>query len=632
MRNTPCDRVGASCGKIPESRSRASRRRGRCRGGRRFVDATFGGYPIGAARAAARAAGAAATAYAAATIIAADVAYTAGDAADAADAAAAAAADAAYFAAMRPAKTDAEAADAYLTTATGAATAAAAGAWAEIEADAQFAQYTARALWRISRSGRAVRQTGSQRPGSYLGRPFQTAKIGTFGSDWSEDRLRGGSRGEDYELVFASVPLEVWDEARPPRTHGSRRICRRLRSRPDRPSSLRRCRTSTRPSPMAGAPRRRVAVVAGAQNLPFYPHFSSEEDHRRALEAARVGGERLLKALRGGRYNARPEYGEALEYYLDDLPKTAGAGNILIANDQIRILHAMFLADAAMLPEGFASRLKSVIANQFALNAFYDLVQRHNEAVSAGNWAQPFPLDAARGFFGAVEDNTPRWFEPEVEQGLRQVEQAEPPPAAPPEPGPPSAIEPPPLPPGTPDAQELVEAADGDGSERALGDLPARPGHAGRHRTNGARRRMRSARTLSPILEFLRAQEEGKGKGEGGPALGGGDAPIPLTRRLWRHPASGPRRREEVGAAQPADSARQTLSVRNVRLSAPPPSAKRSRAGPTLPVDFAEAPSCSPNPSRSSSPTPTPMNPSRWSSRPGFASTTRAGCSRRKST
>ena len=30
--------------------------------------------------------------------------------------------------------------------------------------------------------------------------------------DWYEERLRGGSRGEAYELVFASVPLEVWDK------------------------------------------------------------------------------------------------------------------------------------------------------------------------------------------------------------------------------------------------------------------------------------------------------------------------------------------------------------------------------------------------------------------------------------
>jgi hypothetical protein len=119
-----------------------------------------------------------------------------------------------------------------------------------------------------------------------------------------------------------------------------------------------------------------------------------------------------------------------------------------------------------MLPEGFASRLKSVIANQFALNAFYDLVQRHNEAVNAGNWARPFPLDEAKKFFGAVDDNTPRWFEREVEQGLRQVERAEPPAAVPAEPAPASAIEPPPLPPGT---------------------------------------------HVRPIIDFLRAQEEGKG-------------------------------------------------------------------------------------------------------------------------
>ena len=268
---------------------------------------------------------------------------------------------------------------------------------------------------------------------------------------WYEVRLFGGSRGEDYELVFATVLQEEWDKGP---AAANAWIKAHLPKAPAaaRPAEL--------PAPLQGldAPfsygwtsSQRVAMVAGDQNLPFYPHFSSEEDHRRALEACMVGGERVLKALRDGRYNARREYGEALEYYLEDLPKTAGSGNILLANDQVRILHAMFLADAAMLPEGFASRLKSVIANQFALNAFYDLVQRHNEAVGAGNWSQPFPLDAAKGFFGAVEDNTPRWFEHEVERGLRQVEQAAPPPE--PAPTPSSAIEPPPLPPGTPDAQ-----------------------------------------------------------------------------------------------------------------------------------------------------------------------------------
>jgi predicted component of type VI protein secretion system len=244
--------------------------------------------------------------------------------------------------------------------------------------------------------------------------------------------------------------------------------------------------------------------------LPFYPHFSSEEDHRRALEAARVGVERLLKALRDGRYNARREYGEALEYYLADLPTTAGAGNILLANDQVRILHDMFLADASMLSEGLASRLKSVIANQFALNAFYDLVQRHNEAVNAGNWSRPFPLDEAKSFFGAVETNTPRWFEPRVEQGLRQVEQAEPPPASTPEPPPASVIAPRPLPPGTPDAQnswkrQMATAANAVWETFLQGrDMPL-------DKDEWRRAADELGPHVRPIIEFLRAQERPNG-------------------------------------------------------------------------------------------------------------------------
>jgi hypothetical protein len=32
-------------------------------------------------------------------------------------------------------------------------------------------------------------------------------------ADWYEQRLRGGTRGEAYELVFASVPEEEWDKS-----------------------------------------------------------------------------------------------------------------------------------------------------------------------------------------------------------------------------------------------------------------------------------------------------------------------------------------------------------------------------------------------------------------------------------
>jgi hypothetical protein len=330
--------------------------------------------------------------------------------------------------------------------------------------------------------------------------------------DWYEQRLRGEAHGEDYDRVFASVPQEEWDK-------GPRAANALIKAHlPKAPEAG---RTVNLPEPMAGLDgpftyswtgSYRVALASGAQNLPFYPHFSSEGDHRHALEACRLGAERLLKALHEGRYGntVKREYRETLEYYLNDLPKTAGEGNILLANDQIRVLHAMFLVDD-MLPDGFASRLKSVIANQFALNAFYDLVQRHNEAVNAGNWSHPFPLDAARGFFGTVEDNTPRWFEREVKKGLRQVEEAEPPPMARPERAMPNAsvIDPPPLPPGTPDAQDswkrqMATAANALWETFLQGrDMPV-------DKDEWRRAADELGPHVRPIIEFLRAQEERK--------------------------------------------------------------------------------------------------------------------------
>ena len=297
--------------------------------------------------------------------------------------------------------------------------------------------------------------------------------------DWYEERLRGGSRGDAYELVFANVPQEEWDKGP---AAANAWIKAHLPKAPQAapPAEL--------PAPLTGvdAPfaygwtaSQRVAVVAGAQSLPFYPDFSSEEDHRRALEVCRVGGERLLKTLRDGRYNARKEYGEALEYYLDDLPKRAGTGNILLANDQIRILHDMFLADTAMLPEGFASRLKSVIANQFALNAFYDLVQRHNEAVGAGNWIPAVParrdkelLRRGRGQHAALVRTSGRAraapgrtgrtaARHPVRAGARVRDRA-------------AAVAA-----GNARCAELVAAADGDGGECVVGDVLARARHAG---------------------------------------------------------------------------------------------------------------------------------------------------------
>ena len=135
------------------------------------------------------------------------------------------------------------------------------------------------------------------------------------------------------------------------RTNGSRPICRRRRRNQHGPSSFRRrYQTSMRHLPMAG-PRRSASWSSPARRTcPTTGTFRARRTTGARSKFCRIGGERLLKALNDGRYNARREYREALEYYLDDLPKTAGAGNILLANDQVRILHAMFLADAVHAP------------------------------------------------------------------------------------------------------------------------------------------------------------------------------------------------------------------------------------------------------------------------------------------
>jgi hypothetical protein len=145
-----------------------------------------------------------------------------------------------------------------------------------------------------------------------------------------------------------------------------------------------------------------------------------------------------------------------------------------------------------------------VIDNQFALNGFYDLVQRHNEAVNAGTWTQPFPSEAAKRFFGVVEENTPQLFEREVGNGLRQFDRAAPQPAPTTEvPPSSSAIQPPPLPPGTPDAEhsrqrQIATAANALWAVFLKGkDLPT----ALEGWTQAAHK---LGENIGPILDFLR--------------------------------------------------------------------------------------------------------------------------------
>jgi hypothetical protein len=245
--------------------------------------------------------------------------------------------------------------------------------------------------------------------------------------DWYEIRLRGGSRGEAYELVFASVPQEEWDKGP---AAANAWIKAHLPNVPE--DTL----TADLPEPVANvespwtyalSAKGTVTVTAGAQSFPYYPYFNSEEEHRETLNVCRLGAARLLEKLQAGRYhNARPEYAERLADYLGDLPKTAEGGSILLAYDDILNLRSDFEADFDVLPTPFATDLRRVIENQFALNPFYDIIERHNEAIASATRSRPFPKEAIRPLQNFISENTPRYFESNVSEAQRSLDRAAP--------------------------------------------------------------------------------------------------------------------------------------------------------------------------------------------------------------
>jgi hypothetical protein len=134
----------------------------------------------------------------------------------------------------------------------------------------------------------------------------------------------------------------------------------------------------------------------------------------------------LTKLLDGQYHNVRSEYAERLANYLDDLPKTADGGSILLAYCDILNLRSDFEADFEALPTPFATDLTRVIENQFALNSFHDIVERHNEAIASGKRSHPFPNEAVRPLREFISENTPRYFEPNVSEAERSLDRTAP--------------------------------------------------------------------------------------------------------------------------------------------------------------------------------------------------------------
>jgi hypothetical protein len=243
--------------------------------------------------------------------------------------------------------------------------------------------------------------------------------------DWYEERLRGGSRAEQYELVFASVPLEVWGKG-PAATNAWIRV--------HLPPVFEKGQDSL-PPPLDNVPSvdtyainvaGKIAVVPGPQNVPVFPFSMSEEDHRLWLSASRELVHRLIDDIDAKKFGNFPveRYRDYLVRYESDLPPEPGIGNFVLADFEARSLRTLFAEEAQFLPATFSSRLKSFLDSHFALRACYPTVARMYEAINTGRLQEPPPFDEFERFNKTVAEHQER-FEPEVLQGLEQISRPE---------------------------------------------------------------------------------------------------------------------------------------------------------------------------------------------------------------
>jgi hypothetical protein len=265
---------------------------------------------------------------------------------------------------------------------------------------------------------------------------------------WYDERLfKIRSRSEAYELVFATVPVEVWNQGH---AAANRWIKGHL---PPEPQAAPRPQPTVKPLEnvpsvfaFGWSASHKITVVAGPQNLPAFPYAGSEADHKQWLETCRTLTERLLDYMQANRLNLRPDYRESLEQYEADLPTAPGQGNFMLAEHEARHLRALFEAEVDLIPAPFASRLRVLLQQHVALRGFYPEVERFYDAVQKSRIEKPLPWDNVEGFARTIRENTPDKFEPEVSGGLQKIESEQPVVAPEDVPHDPKAIQPPPDP------------------------------------------------------------------------------------------------------------------------------------------------------------------------------------------
>jgi hypothetical protein len=191
--------------------------------------------------------------------------------------------------------------------------------------------------------------------------------------------------------------------------------------------SRRRAGEPARPRPVQGVvsptsfdwtPKETISIGAGPANWPAFPFPNSENDHANLLEASKVKANDIIKGLKKQRWNARPDYLDALENYVERLPVEPRTGNFLLAENEYQIIRALFTSEAGFLPDGLAAQLGMFVTNHTALRPYYPDATEFIESARRGSLEPTLPLEAFEGLSKVLQKHTPTKFEPEVGESL----------------------------------------------------------------------------------------------------------------------------------------------------------------------------------------------------------------------
>jgi hypothetical protein len=130
--------------------------------------------------------------------------------------------------------------------------------------------------------------------------------------------------------------------------------------------------------------------------------------------------------LKAQKYNARPDYADALINYHARLPSAPGTGNVLLADAEARRLRDLWASDRDSISAGLASRLKIFLEQHIGLRPYYPEIENFYRDVQSGHIVTPLPQDAVEGFVRGVQDHTLSVFDPSVTDAVEACAQPTP--------------------------------------------------------------------------------------------------------------------------------------------------------------------------------------------------------------